>query len=159
MNPLNHGSKSNATGVQTSGGKVLTVVHEYKDRLAAAMKGAKVSTAELARDLDLSFQAVKKVLNGGKFGMDNNLKAAKRLGVRSEWLATGKGLMTEPPAAHQRPELREIAEALSKLDKEQFDFAMQGIRYALEAAPLKKPADNQEDGGNDESSSSFRRAL
>lgn len=138
IRPLNHSSKWNATEVQTSGGKVPTVVHEYKDRLAAAMKGAKVSTADFARDLGLSYQAVKKVLNGGQFGMENNLKAAKRLGVRSEWLATGKGLMTEPPAIQQRPELKEIADEFAKLTEPQIRWAMRGIRYALEAAPRVK---------------------
>lgn len=55
------------------------------------MKAAGISTSELARQMGVSYQAVKKVMNGGSFGKDNNVLAAKILGVHSDWLATGKG--------------------------------------------------------------------
>jgi len=94
---LNHGSKKVATEVQTDGGTVTTVVEEYKDRLKDAMKAAGVNTTELARALGISYQAVRKVLLGGAFGTDNNAHAAKKLGVNSDWLATGKGQRIAPP--------------------------------------------------------------
>lgn len=72
------------------------MVEEYGDRLKKAMDAAGVSTSQLARDIDISYQAVKKALSGGAFGSDNNIKAAKRLGVYSEWLATGKGPRVAP---------------------------------------------------------------
>lgn len=55
------------------------------------MKEAKVRTADLARALHISYQAVRKVLLGGLFSTENNAAAAKLLGVNSDWLATGKG--------------------------------------------------------------------
>jgi transcriptional regulator with XRE-family HTH domain len=88
---LNQSSKQNATQVQTVGGRVTTMVDDYKDRLAAAMKDAGVDTAALAQAIGVSYQAVRKALNGGKFGAENNAKAAEVLRVSSDWLATGKG--------------------------------------------------------------------
>lgn len=66
------------------------MVETYGDRLAAAMKAAGMKTADLARELGLSYQAVRKVLLGGKFGTDANAAAARVLGVSSDWLATGR---------------------------------------------------------------------
>lgn len=63
------------------------------------MREASVSTADLARHLKTSYQAVKKVLNGGKFGTENNVQAAKHLKVRSDWLATGRG--PKRPGEHE----------------------------------------------------------
>lgn len=70
------------------------MVEEYKDRLAKAMKRASFGTQALADALQVSYQAVRKVLEGGKFGTTNNAKAAKILQVNSDWLATGRGPMT-----------------------------------------------------------------
>lgn len=55
------------------------------------MKEAGIGTADLARAMGISYQAVRKVVLGGQFGMENNAAAAKLLGVSSDWLATGKG--------------------------------------------------------------------
>lgn len=62
---------------------------KYWERLSSLM-GDK-SIGALAKDLGISFQAVAKVRDGGSFGSDNNIKAAKLFGVNPEWLATGKG--------------------------------------------------------------------
>lgn len=64
------------------------------------MKDAGVTTSELARAIGISYQAVKKVVDGvsAQFKTDNNIAAAKRLGVNSEWLASGKGERLAPPA-------------------------------------------------------------
>lgn len=66
---------------------------EFKDRLAAAMKDANVTKTQLAGELGISYQAVKKLLEGTSRSMSaaNNAAAARYLNVSSEWLATGKG--------------------------------------------------------------------
>lgn len=63
------------------------------------MKQAKpeVDISALAQALKISYQAVRKVLRGGRFGMKNNAAAAMLLGVNSDWLATGKGPRLAPP--------------------------------------------------------------
>ena len=68
---------------------------DYKDRLASAMKIAGLSTQQLADKLNISYQAVKKVLGGKSagFGIINNVRAAAALNVNSDWLATGEGRM------------------------------------------------------------------
>lgn len=80
-----------ATIVQHRLGIVATMV-DYKDRLAAAMTDAKVSTRQLAKSIGISYQAVKKVLDGDSrsFTAINNDLAAKRLNVSPTWLATGE---------------------------------------------------------------------
>lgn len=77
---------------------VATVVDTYSDRLIEAMKAAGVSTTDLARAIGISYQAVKKAREGGQFGSENNIAAARYLGVNSEWLATGKGTRVAAPA-------------------------------------------------------------
>lgn len=88
---MNHGSAYAATMVQSLAPRISTMV-EYKDRLQKAMDDAKVSTQKLADHLKVSYQAVKKVLDGrsNSFTAANNDKAAKFLGVSPSWLATGK---------------------------------------------------------------------
>lgn len=73
-------------------GTIPTMV-EYRERLANAMKEANVQASELAGAVGISYQAVKKVLDGvsNAFSADNNSKAAKFLHVSSDWLATGRG--------------------------------------------------------------------
>lgn len=92
MRALNHSSANNATMVQGNAATLSTMV-EYKDRLEHAMKAASVSTQELADHLKVSYQAVKKVLDGktSSFTAQNNAKAADFLGVNASWLATGVG--------------------------------------------------------------------
>lgn len=60
-----------------------------------------MSIPRLAERLGVSFQAVAKVRDGGAFGSENNLKAAKLFGLNPEWLATGRGkkFATEDPGA------------------------------------------------------------
>lgn len=72
------------------------------------MKAKSISTTELARELGISYQAVKKVLNGGSFGKDNNIAAAKILGVHSEWLADGKGRRIAPPVIADANSIYEV---------------------------------------------------
>lgn len=67
---------------------------EYKDRLKAAM-GKTVTVQQLANGIGLSYQAIKKVVDGKSKALsaENNSKAARFLKVRADWLATGDGEM------------------------------------------------------------------
>ena len=69
---------------------------DYSHRLKLAMNAANLSTQQLANALGITYQGVRKVLQGGKFGIENNAAAAQLLRVDSDWLATGKG----PQNAH-----------------------------------------------------------
>lgn len=73
---------------------------EYKERLEMAMKRANVGVTQLATAIEMSYQGVKKVVDGksSAFSAENNSKAAAALGVSSDWLATGKGLMESKPS-------------------------------------------------------------
>jgi phage repressor protein C with HTH and peptisase S24 domain len=78
--------------VRGCAGTLATMV-DYASRLREAMTDAGVSTSALASALGISYQAVKKVLDGSTtaFTAANNAAAAKVLQVRSDWLATGMG--------------------------------------------------------------------
>jgi hypothetical protein len=67
------------------------MVADYSQRLIEAMKDAKLDVTALSKGMGISYQAVRKAVGGGKFGTDSNIKAARLLGVSSDWLATGKG--------------------------------------------------------------------
>jgi len=81
-----------ATPVHHNHFKITTMV-ELKERMAQAMALAKASTADLAKAMGVSYQAVKKVLDGktAMLTAENNRKAAKFMGVDSGWLASGEG--------------------------------------------------------------------
>ena len=66
---------------------------EYKDRLDEAMKKEGMAPTALAASLGVSYQAVKKVLDGSTraFTAANNARAAAALKVNPNWLATGQG--------------------------------------------------------------------
>lgn len=76
-------------------GMIATMV-EYKDRLAEAMRDASVTASGLAGELGLSYQAVKKVLDGksASFTAQNHDLAATFLKVSSSWLANEIGPKT-----------------------------------------------------------------
>lgn len=76
---------------------------DYAERLKGAMASANVSTQALATGMGLSYQAVKKVLNGTSkaFTALNNVLAARVLNVNPTWLATGEG---EQNATNAEPE-------------------------------------------------------
>jgi len=63
----------------------------YWDRLKPEMDAHDMDITKLAKAMGISFQAVAKVRDGGSFGTENNIKAAKLLGLNSDWLACGKG--------------------------------------------------------------------
>lgn len=57
------------------------------------MRAADVTPTQLAKALRLSYQAVKKVLDGDSraFNAENNSEAAQYLNISADWLATGRG--------------------------------------------------------------------
>lgn len=68
---------------------------EYSSRLLAAMDARGIKRTKLAKELGVSYVAVKKVLDGTTraFTAENNSRAAAFLGVNPDWLATGEGEM------------------------------------------------------------------
>jgi transcriptional regulator with XRE-family HTH domain len=102
------------------------MINTYSERIAAAMKAANCSTSALAAALGVSYQAVKKVLDGKSNALtaENNAKGARFLGVSSHWLATGEGEMIPsngtPSVRFALPsdgDVIEIAHALQALDE------------------------------------------
>lgn len=91
----------------------------YSERLKAAMTLRSVNTSQLATAMKISYQAVKKVIDGktSAFGSLNNLTAARYLSVDSDWLADGtsievkEGLCGLPCAASDAPQSPEPIQA------------------------------------------------
>lgn len=73
---------------------------EYRDRLEQALDAKQMEPNKLASEIDVSYQAVKKVLDGksSAFSAPNHAKAAKVLDVSSDWLALGIGNMNRNAA-------------------------------------------------------------
>ena len=94
---------------------------EYKDRLAEAMRDRTVSASALAKHLKISYQAVKKVLDGksGAFTASNNDEAAAFLGVSSRWLSRGVGAKHSSEGS-ELPGTQPVAHSMS-------DFQMQTV--------------------------------
>lgn len=96
----------------------------YAERLAHAMSQSEnsIGVVELAKTLDITRQAVDKVLKGGSKEMSasNNARAARLLNVDPTWLATGEG--TAQPAEFQvRWHERRLIELYRRLPAEEQD--------------------------------------
>ena len=78
---------------------------EYSERLKAAMARAQIKTRTLSDAIGMSYQGVKKVIDGksNAFSAENNSRAAAVLGVNPDWLATGQGQMTSEIDKNVRP--------------------------------------------------------
>lgn len=76
-----------------------TTMVEYGERLQAALKARGLSTQQLADKLEVTYQAVKKVLDGKSSALSapNHVRAVRILQVSSEWLALGEGVMSPSP--------------------------------------------------------------
>lgn len=104
------------------------MVENFSERLAAAMKAAGMDITALSKGVGVSYQAVKKALEGGKFKAENNIKAAEVLGVNSEWLATGRGPRARSGAvASPPPRPSERFDNLSA-DEQRFVLDMRDIQ-------------------------------
>jgi len=111
----------NATMISTkvdSSGTISTMVTPtpYSERLRLALSERKMSSSALAAALGISAAAVSKVLLGGSktLSVENHVRAARILGISSEWLAEGDGDMVAstpsaiPAQAAMNPEEMEL---------------------------------------------------
>lgn len=119
----------------------------YKDRLAAALAHAQVTDTQLAKKLDVSIQAVRKIAAGttAAFTAENNSKAARFLGVSPDWLATGEGEMV---SASRWPgtqlTLEQITKWPAELIKSVEDFALFQLRQTTDPVPDDSQASNND---------------
>lgn len=88
---------------------------EYRERLLLAMNKAGVSVSGLAKSLGMSYQGVKRALEGKTkaFDAEHNARASRYLGVNSYWLATGEESMLDPD------QLSDIPNRFSESSKKQ----------------------------------------
>lgn len=114
------------------------MVEEYKDRLGYAMVGAMLTTPRLAEAMGLSYQAVRKVLQGNSksFTAENNARAAEVLGVDPSWLATGNprpepGYKTVPAATSKNAPVPSVQEV--DLDGHPDLSAIRTVKLKLQA--------------------------
>ena len=108
---------------------------EYKERLLEAMGLRAMTVASLSKALSISYQAVKKVVNGksASFGLVNNQRAAQVLGVSADWLATGQGSMLPALATHTGEQVQS-AQAMAVLMASNPEFpAIRRVRLKLSA--------------------------
>lgn len=87
------------------GGRIMPTMVEntYGARLAQAMAAAQITAKALADRLGISYQAVRKAMDGRSKSLsaENNSRAAAVLGVSPDWLATGLG--SREPSESTRP--------------------------------------------------------
>lgn len=78
---------------------------EYGERLEAALKARNTTISQLASGMGVSYQAVKRVMDGlsKAFSAANNTKAAAFLRISPDWLATGQGSMEMTFDANAKP--------------------------------------------------------
>lgn len=74
---------------------------EYGARLEHALTERKVSATALAKHMGVSYQAVKRVIDGktAEFSASNHAKAASYLNISPDWLLSGAGDMTPSATA------------------------------------------------------------
>ena len=106
---------------------------DYGQRFALAMRQAGKSTQQIADGLRLSYQAIAKVLAGTTkmLAADNNARAARMLGVDSDWLATGEGAMTRPERVSDlSDDDAAVLAAYRALDNHSKKFALEALSYS-----------------------------
>jgi len=89
----------------------------YKDRLEMAMKRKGVKISALAKAIGMTYQGIKKVMDGDGASLNstNNAAAARFLGVSSDWLASNTGDMLDGQSASDQPRLSVLAVELGRL--------------------------------------------
>lgn len=113
---------------------------DFNTRLAQAMEARQCSRATLAKELQVSVQAVGMVLSGDTRALtaENAAKAAKFLGVDYFWLATGEGSM-EPRQSWPFPRvsLNRVL-ALSELDRAYIEGRLEQALEQVELLPMSE---------------------
>lgn len=138
-----------ATPVTTQARKIPATMVDYSDRLQMAMDAAGVTVVALAKEIGVSRQAVKKVLEGlsSYFKLDTHYRACRFLGVRSEWLALGEEpVRPSEPAKPANADWRTLAMSIaaahphSDVREQLLDFC---DRVDAQAAELQKLTDRR----------------
>lgn len=113
---------------------------DYKGRLAHAMRLANLDANALADELDVSYQAIKKVLAGTSkaFTAENNFKAARALAVDAEWLACGVG---SPRSVAAWPVTAELQDAWRSAGPDQRRMSENAARNVLGLDALPRIAE------------------
>jgi transcriptional regulator with XRE-family HTH domain len=109
------------------------------ERLDSAMKARGVTVSRLAKAVDMSYQGIKKIVNGKTQEMDasNCIKIAGFLGINAEWLRTGEGQRDLGSAS---PAERAVSESQWAL-LEDFEMLPEDEKQALRST-LRSKADN-----------------
>jgi len=107
------------------------------------MKMAGVDEHAMAKALDVSYQAIKKVLLGTSkmLRADNNVRAAQFLRVDSEWLATGQG---SPAGGKSWPFTAEVLDTHRGQEAEHLRRAENQLRVYLEMPILPREPDGKQ---------------
>lgn len=126
-------------------------MNDYANRLEKAMKLADMSIADLSAALDVSYQAVRKVIRGESkaFSAENNSKAATAMGISADWLATGEGdmladqnLIRKADNVSPGPKITGMVPILNKVNagmyREIIDSEPDGIEHVASAVPTKR---------------------
>lgn len=121
---------------------------DYADRLKKALQADSISSMELrsrvrglAKALDISVQAVDKLLKGGSNSMSayNNAKTAQHLRVDAHWLATGEGEMHPKADAREAELLRNFRMLTGAMQDSLLtvsdNFVTASIPHLVEALP------------------------
>ena len=108
---------------------------EYSERLKTAMAHANMKTRALSDAIGMTYQGVKKVLDGksNAFSAENNSRAAAVLGVNPDWLATGTGAMAATSNVEPSQDINGFYPPLIDLDNNPDYPAIRRVRFALSA--------------------------
>jgi hypothetical protein len=82
-------------------------MNTFSDRLNMLMAEKPIEKSPLAKELKISYQAVRKAVLGGAMERTNSDKAADFFGVNRDWLYSGAGKRDDPYGTVQRFELKE----------------------------------------------------
>lgn len=103
----------------------MVAANGYDERFAALLRERGITAGDMAGCMKLSYQAVKKIVDGKSKMMaaDNNARAAAILGVDSDWLATGEGSRERSKAPYSASALRVAAiyDQVSPKDRRHID--------------------------------------
>lgn len=101
MVEFNHGSTQNTTSVHwvsgLCGDTIATMVNRVIDRLCQVQGVEYLPVIEIKELLDVSYQAAKKIHDGGGISMATAMKAGEKMpSIEPLWLMTGVGPMVRP---------------------------------------------------------------
>jgi len=111
----------------------------YAERFTALMGERKLTVRDVAEQVGVSYQAVKKIKDGKSHMMaaDNNARAAAVFDVDADWLATGKGSRARKRAecSTDAAEIAAIFDATTELGR----TVLRATAHALVVEPRPAP--------------------